>query len=159
MPLAEYPLDERRIRALAALYTSVRTEITTYRDSGWRITSYILALFAGCIALGLNTQFRCILNLNSGGAKGVFVTLLALITLIGIGFVWIAHGKYIQRRDLRNTLDRVFGFCDKDIFGSGTDKGLLQQANISGTRNVQYPIAFTFLIGLAAVVAGVVVFA
>src|SRR6266511_2983782 len=113
MPLPEYHLDERRIRALVALYSSTRTEITRYRDYEWRITAYALALFGASIALSLNDKFR---SLWSERAKGVLAVLVVLIGVIACVFILYFNRKFGQHRDRRQRLDDILGFTKPGVF-------------------------------------------
>jgi hypothetical protein len=148
MPLPEYKLDERRVLALTALYAETRKEITRYRDYEWRITSYAVALFAGCIALGLNKEFS---DLWNGTIKGVFMTLLALTTIVAFCFLLHSHYKYIEQRKRRTMLDKILGFSSKGFFEEGSTEALVGEQTITSWKSMWYPIAFFLLIGIVGV--------
>lgn len=143
MPLAEYPLDERRVRALTALYSETRNEITRYRDYEWRITAYALTFFAGCMVLGLNDEFS---KLWSILVKGVFITLLAMAAIVALGFLGYSHTKYLEHRRRRQVLDGILGFSSKGLFEDGVV--LVPSQTIKfWSGGACYPIAFCLLIG------------
>jgi hypothetical protein len=99
--------------SLLALYSSVQNDIAFYRNWEWSITVYYALLSTGLITLITSESIHILLN----PFCRIFLSLIQLFALyFSIRHLHSAHNHLSWNRQLRNKIENILGFFEKDIY-------------------------------------------
>lgn len=109
--LADQKTDQ--VRALIALYNQAYQEVSRYRDMGWKITGWAVAIMAGVITAahgqGFAPRYPCV------------VKTLTVLFVLAVALYATWHIHFVQResqwnRNLRRHCERIFHFYKKGAY-------------------------------------------
>jgi hypothetical protein len=108
-----YPNELSTKESLLALYQSVQNDIAFYRNWEWSITVYYAVLSTGIIGLVTNSSIGKLMNCTIQ----IGLTVVQAIALFySIYHLHKTHQYLAQNRQLRNKIENLLGFFQKDVY-------------------------------------------
>ncbi len=108
-----YPNELSTKESLLALYQSVQNDIAFYRNWEWSITVYYAVLSTGIIGLVTNDTIHKLINCT---AQIGLTIVQAVAIFYSIYHLHKAHHYLSENRALRNKIENLLGFFEKDVY-------------------------------------------
>jgi hypothetical protein len=127
--------DLRSRESLLALYNSIQNDISFYRAWEWNITVYYALLSTGIISLITNDKISSILNYWH---RWGLTVVQSCAIIFSVYHLHRAHYYLMWNRKLRNRIEQILGFFEKEIY---IDKESILPAEFNNRYNY-YKIGF-----------------
>lgn len=105
--------EYKNLDSLLALYSAVQNDIAYYRAWEWNITVYYALLSTGIIGIVTNDKIKP--RLQDWHLWGLTI-IQCLAILLNIVHIYKTHYYLSWNRKLRNRIEQVLGFFEKDVY-------------------------------------------